>query len=843
MMGLKISGFLGLFMMLLHLATLRVLAGRHGMDVRSFLGSNFDEQTETLSDSTEDSLRTELLAKESIQEALNLLPPEVNSSFIDCLIRQNFPLPNSSEESLRIWFHSYLESLLGELRSSSRDLAAQPSDDQPPNRRVTLQKSDDTSETQLPAPPQGNNNNAVIIAVALTAAVTAVTVTLVFICYFRWQSQTYYTGGYSMRDDRPLLSLSLSFSGSSRRSVSTPNSILAPPKPLKTDPSQSIHVSCSDDSAELESVNPEKFDFSSSLSSDSASLNSASSNSNSSSSDSSNLSSSPEPSSITKETPAPKRRPPPPPPSAPPPVRKPANPPAGPPPPPPPKAQSGPPPPPPPKGAAPRPPPKIGPARPGKGPPLAPKALGGATTDNANATKTKLKPFFWDKVQGKPDQDMVWDQLKAGSFQFNEEMIESLFGYTDNKGGEKIMSNKDAAAPVRILDPKKSQNLAISLKAMSVRSEEVRDALMEGNELPAELLHILLKMAPTTEEELKIRAFNEPSQLGPAEQFIRAIVDIPFAYPRMEALLFMSSLPEEASSISQSFSTLEIACKELRSSRLFLKLLEAVLKTGNRMNDGTYRGGAQAFKLDTLLKLADVKGTDGKTTLLHFVVLEIIRAEGVRAVRAARESQCSFSSITSEDLFEDLPSDSGDNYRSLGLKVVSGLSGELENVKKAACLDADQLTHTVASLGERLLRTREFLKTKMENCHDEHQFAQSLRGFVEHAEADVTSLLEKERTVRLLVKETTDYFHGNSGKDEGLRLFVIVRDFLAMIDKICREVKLLPKPASKDSKPQRSKENPATSPAMSPARDPRQLLFPAIKDRRMDDSGSDDDDD
>lgn len=65
-------------------------------------------------------------------------------------------------------------------------------------------------------------------------------------------------------------------------------------------------------------------------------------------------------------------------------------------------------------------------------------------------------------------------------FRFNEEMIESLFGYTDNKGGKKIMSNKDAAAPVRILDPKKSQNLAISLKAMGVRSEEVRDALMEG---------------------------------------------------------------------------------------------------------------------------------------------------------------------------------------------------------------------------------------------------------------------------------------------------------------------------------------------------------------------------
>lgn len=258
------------------------------------------------------------------------------------------------------------------------------------------------------------------------------------------------------------------------------------------------------------------------------------------------------------------------------------------------------------------------------------------------------------------------------------------------------------------------------------------------------------------------------------------------------------------------------------------------------MNNGTYRGGAHAFKLETLLKLADVKGTDGKTTLLHFVVLEIIRAEGIRATRAARQSRSSVSSLTSEDLLDDLPSESEDHYRSLGLKVVAGLSSELENVKKAAGLDADALTNTVASLGERLLRTREFLRTKMENCDEEGQFLPSLRGFVEHAESKITSLLEEEKKMRLLVKETTDYFHGNSGKDEGLRLFVIVRDFLAMIDKICKEVKVVPKPTPK---PQRTRETPAMSPAMSPARDPRQLLFPAIQGRRVDDFSSSDEDD
>ncbi|GJV16768.1 formin-like protein 5 [Tanacetum coccineum] len=97
------------------------------------------------------------------------------------------------------------------------------------------------------------------------------------------------------------------------------------------------------------------------------------------------------------------------------------------------------------------------------------------------------------------------------------------------------------------------------------------------------------------------------------------------------------------------------------------------------MNDGTFRGSAQAFKLDTLLKLSDVKGIDGKTTLLHFVVQEIIRSEGIKAARTTRESK----SFKTEDLLKESSSSSQETeerYRTLGLTVVSGLSSELENV-------------------------------------------------------------------------------------------------------------------------------------------------------------------
>lgn len=512
-------------------------------------------------------------------------------------------------------------------------------------------------------------------------------------------------------------------------------------------------------------------------------------------------------------------------------------------------------PPPPPKPPGPRPPPPPKGARP---PPMPPKGVrGGAphhrghsissdadeSDSESGAPKAKLKPFFWDKVMANPDQSMVWHEIKAGSFQFNEEMMESLFGYTvaeDKRTDRRKDSSLESSVQyIQIIDPRKAQNLSILLRALNVTIEEVVDAVQEGNELPLELLQTLLKMAPTSEEELKLRLFpGNVAQLGPAERFLKVLVEIPCAFKRIESLLFMSSLQEDISTLKESFATLEVASNKLRSSRLFLKLLEAVLKTGNRMNDGTYRGGAQAFKLDTLLKLSDVKGTDGKTTLLHFVVQEIIRSEGIRAARTAKSSR-SFSSVKTDDLVVDDPSsESAEHLRSLGLQVVSGLSTELIDIKKAAIIDLDTLTSTMSKVSNSLEKTKDFLDSEMKNTDEGGEFYRALASFVERTEADYSWLLEEEKRIMALVKSTGDYFHGNSGKDEGLRLFAIVRDFLIMVDKACKEIQDTRTKPRKTYKREAAK---ASASSENRQQDIRKRLFPAIADRQRNSDSSDDD--
>ncbi|GLT78993.1 hypothetical protein SLA2020_505070 [Shorea laevis] len=430
-----------------------------------------------------------------------------------------------------------------------------------------------------------------------------------------------------------------------------------------------------------------------------------------------------------------------------------------------------------------------------KGPPPLPSQFPPyAAVGKDGAPLPKLKPLYWDKVRAAPNRSMVWDKLRSSSFELDEEMIESLFGYNIQNSTKNDESQSKTPSPSKqLLEPKRLQNITILLKALNATAEKVCDALMQGDGLVLQQLEALVKMVPTKEEEGKLSSYKgNINELGSAEKFVKVLLGIPFAFLRAEAMLYRETFEDEVVHLKNSFSMLEEACKELRSSRLFLKLLEAVLKTGNRMNVGTIRGGARAFKLDALLKLSDVKGTDGKTTLLHFVVQEIIRSEGIRV------SDSIMGKINQKNKAKTVE-EKEEDYRRMGLDLVSGLTTELYHVKKTATLDLDVLASSVSNLYDGMSKLKHLVQQAL-SADDEKgmNFINSMNSFMNHAEKNLKELKEDEDRVLLHVREITEYFHGDVSKDEAnpLRIFVIVRDFLGMLDQVCKELRSSRVPSS-----------------------------------------------
>ncbi|KAE8730237.1 Formin-like protein 7 [Hibiscus syriacus] len=471
--------------------------------------------------------------------------------------------------------------------------------------------------------------------------------------------------------------------------------------------------------------------------------------------------------------------------------------------------------------AAPPPPPPPVPAKGPSPPPPPPKKPGGSVTSfkppaaaryksgsgksgetgessgDTDNSQVKLKPLHWDKVNKKnADHSMVWDKINGGSFKVDDDLMEALFGYvaTNKKSptGEKNTKSANTSSPaqIMILDPRKSQNIAIVLKSLALSRKELLDALNEGQGLEVDTLEKLMRISPTEEEQSQILDFDgDPTRLADAESFLFHILKaLPSAFTRLTAMQFRSNYDLEILHMKESLQTLELGCKELRSQRLFMKLLEAILKAGNRMNAGTARGNAQAFNLTSLLKLSDVKSTDGKTTLLHFVVEEVVRSEGKKCFisRSHSLSRCGSSrnnNNTTGNLTVKV--DREKEYVTLGLPVVGGLSSEFTNVKKAATIDFNTFSGTCSALAARVAETKHLVLQCM--ADGKGGFVQEMKGFVDDAEEELNVLKEEQRRVMDNVRRTTEYYQAGASKDH-FQVFVIVKDFLGMVDQACVEI-------------------------------------------------------
>ncbi|KAF6981687.1 hypothetical protein CFC21_000150, partial [Triticum aestivum] len=370
------------------------------------------------------------------------------------------------------------------------------------------------------------------------------------------------------------------------------------------------------------------------------------------------------------------------------------------------------------------------------------------------------------------------DKLKPGSLHMKDEMIQL---YLNNSAA----AAASAAREVCLLGAPRCHGIGTVLGALGFSEEQVRDALLEGNAhgLGVEALRMLAQLVLTNEEELKLRYFKDdpPAKLCAVDAFLKTILDVPFAFKRVDAMLYVSNFYLEVNQLRMSYATLEAACEELRSSRLFHKVLGAVLNFGNMMSINTGSPSSHALEPNTLLKIVDVKGADGKAALLQFVVQEIMKPEGHSNLNPACKTDASTSPPCDVDC------------RKHGLQVVSKLAAELTSTKKAASVDMTGLSRSVSELGVGLGKVHDVLRLNgmAASAESARRFHNAMSAFLRQAEEEIVRLQGQESVCLSSVREVAEYFHGGDEVGDGearlFRVFAGVREFVAMLDRICRE--------------------------------------------------------
>ena len=305
-----------------------------------------------------------------------------------------------------------------------------------------------------------------------------------------------------------------------------------------------------------------------------------------------------------------------------------------------------PPPPPPPSGGVPPPPPP--PPRPGvPGAPPPPPPPGGALRGARKPyTGPKLRSWYWQAVNNV--QGTVWSEIAAAPFVTGSRaesvrcrLVDLFPARAAGKQVKASGSASKAASLVKYIPLARANNISIMLTQFRGGGHEgLREAILGGRDFTLEQLGVLLQLIPT-EEETRIMANVDPKDapgLSEPEKFLLALSKIPRLRNKIQCRVFMSQFDTWAAEFREGLAANLEACRAARSSPLLRSVLGTSLAVGNLLHIGTSRHGAHGIRLESLLKMRDLRVTrgvkdatgGGARNLLDVVASEVAEGSGRR---------------------------------------------------------------------------------------------------------------------------------------------------------------------------------------------------------------------
>lgn len=206
-------------------------------------------------------------------------------------------------------------------------------------------------------------------------------------------------------------------------------------------------------------------------------------------------------------------------------------------------------------------------------------------------------------------------------------------GKTGNEDG-KDGGQKKKLKTADILDAKRITNFLIVLRKFTCSVNGIVSAVCSldprGDVLSYDNVSALWEN-PFKPEELEAAKNYTPEspedleQLSPAEVLPYHIARTPRWSEKIKSLMTIRTAREVNDEIRQSIDTVTQASNEILQSKRFKTMLASILAYGNFMNAGTAKGNARGIKLESLIRLNEVKASDKDQNLLHIVVAFVVR--------------------------------------------------------------------------------------------------------------------------------------------------------------------------------------------------------------------------
>ncbi|CAI0410242.1 unnamed protein product [Linum tenue] len=280
----------------------------------------------------------------------------------------------------------------------------------------------------------------------------------------------------------------------------------------------------------------------------------------------------------------------------------------------------------------PPPPPSIGRAKASSGSSGHGRGRGIAPTGVATK-RTSLKPLHWVKVT-RAVQGSLWadsqrqeSQSRAPEIDISE--LESLFsaasvseGSAASRIGARRGSNINKPEKVQLVDLRRAYNCEIMLSKIKIPLPEMINAILalDSSVLDIDQVENLIKFCPTKEEIETLKNFTGNKEtLGRCEQFFMVLMTVPRVEAKLRVFAFRITFSSQVSDLRGNLNTVNDAAREVKESEKLRQIMQTILTLGNALNQGTARGSAVGFKLDSLLKLSDTRARNNKMTLMHYL--------------------------------------------------------------------------------------------------------------------------------------------------------------------------------------------------------------------------------